>query len=113
MYCPFAVIVPAPLFASPPETDQVTAAGPPPVSVAVICSTVVPLALVALQPVQLVSMEPVPGEMMKLAFEGSAVTLPTAQPATTSRAGAKRIAAIRSGNVLGKGERTHEFPGFE
>lgn len=106
-------MAPGPLFASPPETDQVTAAAPPPVSVAPNCSTDVPCAPVALQPVQLVSMEPVPGESVKLPFEGSAVTGPPPQPAATSKAGATRIAAIRNGNLLRKGERTREFPGFE
>ena len=105
--------MPGPLFASPPETDQVMAAAPPPASVAPNCSTDVPCAPVALQPVQLVSMEPVPGESAKLPFEGSAVTGPLPQPAATSKAGATRIAAIRNGNLLREGERTHEFPEFE
>jgi len=99
VYWPPAVMLPGPLFSSPPETDQVTAAAPPPVSVAVNCSTDAPRALVALQPVQLVSIlvsaEPAPGEMEKTAFEESADTPPPAQPATASRAGAKKIETFR------------------
>jgi hypothetical protein len=74
----------------------VTAAALPDASVAENCWTDVPLGLVALQPVQLVSIETVPGERVKVALEGSALTPPPAQPATTTRAG-KRIAARRSG----------------
>ncbi len=54
-------MVPEPEFASPPETVQVTVAPLPLVSVAENCSTGT-LEEVALQPVQLVSIEAVPGE---------------------------------------------------
>ena len=92
--------MPAPLLASPPDTDQVTGAVPPPESVAENCSTDAPLLLVALQPVQLVSIEPVPGESEKLALEGSALTRPLAQPATTSSVGGSRKEAMRRASLL-------------
>src|SRR5208283_677557 len=76
VYCPVDEIVPGPLFPSPPLTDHNTAAAPPLLSVAVNCSTDAPLALVELQPVQLVSIISVPGEMEKLALLESAVTGP-------------------------------------
>jgi hypothetical protein len=98
-------MLPGPLLASPPETDQVTLAAPPPVSVAENCSTDAPLALLALQPVQLVSMEPVPGEMEKVEFEGSAVTRPAEHPAASSSAGARSAVSIRIGSL-----RTDNFP---
>src|ERR1039458_697340 len=88
-------MLPGPLSASPPKTDQATAAAPPVERVAVNCSTDVPCALAALQPVQLVSMEPVPGEMEKVEFEGSAVTRPAEHPAANSSAGAKTIDKLR------------------
>jgi hypothetical protein len=69
-------MVPGPLFASPPVTDQVTSALPPPVSVAVNCSTEEPRELVVLQPVQLVSMALAPGLIAKASLEGAAVTPP-------------------------------------
>jgi hypothetical protein len=47
-----------------------------------------------LQPVQLVSMAPVPGEMEKLALEGFADTPPPPHPAISSSAGAKIIGRI-------------------
>jgi hypothetical protein len=43
------------------------------VSVAANCSTDAPFALAALQPVQFVSTELMPGEMEKVEFAGSAV----------------------------------------
>src|ERR1700677_3225551 len=90
-------MAPGPLLASPPETDQMTGAGPPPVSEALNCSTDAPWLLVALQPVQLVSIAPVPGDKLNVALEGSAVTPPPAQPATAKTMGGKSIAASRSG----------------
>ena len=90
--------------------DQVTAAAPPPASVAVNCSWDVPWALVVLQPVQLVSMEPVPGAMLKAELEGSAATCPSLQPATTSRAGTRSKARARRGRP-GRRGRTH-LPDF-
>ena len=62
-------MVPGPLLASPPETDQATDAGPPAVSEALNCSTAVPCLLVPLQPVQLVSIVVVPGDRLKVALE--------------------------------------------
>ena len=76
-----------------------TASAPPPASMAVNCSTDVPWELVVLQPVQLVSMEPVPGEMEKLEFEGSAATRTLVQPAATSSAGARSRATALSGGL--------------
>jgi hypothetical protein len=70
------------------------------------------LELVALQPVQLVSMETVPGAMAKLPFEGEAVTPPMAQPATRSKAGARSRAASRIGNLIGSRERGHDSSGL-
>ena len=58
-------MLPAPLFASPPLTFQVTAAAPPPESVAENCSTAEPEELVALQPVQFVSIERRSGSQRK------------------------------------------------
>ena len=51
------------------------------------------------------SMEPVPGAMAKVEFDGSAVTRPAEQPAARSSAGAKSIARIRIGSL-----RTDSFP---
>src|SRR5271157_554575 len=88
-------MLPGPLSVSPPETDQVTPAAPPLERVAVNCSTDAPCELAILQPVQLVSMAPVPGEMEKLAFEGFADTPPPPHPAINSSAGAKSIDKFR------------------
>jgi hypothetical protein len=84
---------PRPLFESPPEIDQVTAAAPPPASVAVNCSTDAPCELVVLQPLQLVSMDAVPGEMEKVEFEEPVLVPP--HPAARSTAGANRSAHVR------------------
>jgi hypothetical protein len=89
-------MVPGPLFASPPLTDQVTLAAPPPVSVALNCSTDAPEELVALQPVQFVSIAVVPGVIAKMPFDGFADTPPLVQPAASSSAGARIIASARS-----------------
>jgi hypothetical protein len=78
--------------------------------VAVNCSTDVPLELVALHPVQLVSMELVPGAMAKLAFEGEAMTPAPAQPASKIKAGARSRKTRRSGNLPDEWERAHEPP---
>jgi hypothetical protein len=40
-------------------------------------------------------MELVPGEMEKVEFDGSAVTMPAEQPAANSSAGAKSIDKLR------------------
>jgi hypothetical protein len=93
VYCPDLEIDPGPLLASPPKSDQVTAAVSPLANVAVNCSTEVPLELVALHPVQLVSMEVIPGEIEKLELEEAAVTPALAQPETNHRtAGAIKMA---------------------
>lgn len=96
---------PAPLVASPPEIDQITAAAPPLASVAENCSTVAPCALAALQAVQFVSIELVPGKIEKVAFDGLAVTCP-AQPATASNAGSRRTGKKRS-----QSDRARKSPG--
>ena len=93
-------MLPGPLLASPPLTDQVTLAAPPLESVAVNCSTEAPAALVALQAVQLVSMRAVEGEMEKAPLEELAVTAVLPQPETTSsRAGTKANASTRNGEI--------------
>jgi hypothetical protein len=74
------------------------------------CSTDDPLELDALQPVQLVSMETVPGAMAKLEFDGEAMTPPAAQPASKIKAGARSRKTRRSGNLLNPWKRTHEPP---
>ena len=79
-------MVPGPALASPPETDQLTLAEPPPESVARKCSTAAPEELVALQPVQLVSMAAVPGETEKVPFDETPDTAPP-HPASTNKAG--------------------------
>src|ERR1035441_1917766 len=89
-------MVPGPLLASPPVTFHVTLAAPPAVSVAVNCSTEEPDALVALQPVQLVSMLPVPGAIVKVPFDGLAVTPPPPQPARITSAGTRAMVSART-----------------
>lgn len=80
-------IVPAPVVASPPETLQVTEAALPFESAAENCSTGAPLALVALHPVQLVSIEPVPGDMERAGLlEFALAPPPPPQPAMASAA---------------------------
>jgi hypothetical protein len=54
-----------------------------------------PCALVALQPEQLVSMEPMPGVTKKAEFADFAVTNPLPQPAASSSAGAKSSENLR------------------
>jgi|SRR5580658_10135129 hypothetical protein len=88
-------MVPAPVFASPPITLQVTAAASPSASVAANCSTGVPLELVALQPVQLVSIAPVPGLIVKDPLLGFALTVPALHPAMAMIAGAASRSANR------------------
>ena len=86
-YCPVLLMVPAPVFASPPETDQLTVAAVP-FAVAVNRSKTLPDESDPLQPVQLVSMVAVLGEIVKLPFEELLeLELPPPQPATTSRKG--------------------------
>ena len=61
---------------------HVTLAAPPLASVAENCSTAVPDELVALQPVQLVSIVAVPGEIENVPFEELAATPPPPHPAS-------------------------------
>src|SRR5580693_7080680 len=98
MYSPEAEIVPGPLRASPPLTFQVTAAPSSAGSVVRNCSTGVPCLLAMLQPVQLVSMAPAPGETEKLVRPGSALTIPPAHPATAISTPGRKKAATRSGH---------------
>jgi len=88
-------MVPGPEFASPPETDQVTLAAPPPERVAENCSKVAPEELVVLQPAQFVSMAAVPGEMEKAPLDEPPDGVP-AQPASANSAGSAAIASVRA-----------------
>src|ERR1039457_7253059 len=83
-------MVPAPAVASPPLTDHMTPAAPPVLSLAENWCTGLPCALVALQPVQLVSMDVDPGEIEKVAFAGLAVTAPPPHPASKTMAEPRR-----------------------
>jgi len=87
---------PGPALASPPETDQVTPAEMP-ACVAENCSTGAPEEFVVLQPVQLVSMVAVPGEMEIVLFD-ELFTEPPPQPASTNKIGKKEPASIRVGH---------------
>lgn len=78
-------MLPGPELASPPETVQFTPAAPP-LRVAENCSTDPPDELVALQPVQLVSMVPVPGEIERPPLEELPADAPP-HPARTASAG--------------------------
>ena len=69
VYCPELLIDPAPVFASPPETAQLTLAAAPLESFAVNCSNTLPDESDPLQPVQLVSMVAVPGEIVNDPFD--------------------------------------------
>ena len=88
-------MVPGPELASPPETDHVTPAAPPPESVAENCSTVAPEETV-LQPVQLVSMAAVPGEMAKAPLDEPTDGVPP-QPASANSAIRAATARERTG----------------
>src|ERR1700734_235696 len=89
---------PAPEFGSPPEMDHVTVAAPPEARLAENCSTAVPDELVELQPVQLVSTAPLPGEIEKVPFEEvPEETVPPPQPAIAMMAGSVATATIRAG----------------
>lgn len=96
MYCPLELIVPGPEFASPPESVQFTPAEPP-LSVAVNCSIGPPDALVALHPVQLVSIVPEPGETERPPLEEPPPDVPP-HPATTTSAGNIKLANMRWGD---------------
>ena len=105
-------MVPGPLLGAPPETDQVTCAAPPAASLAENCSTDVPCLPVVLQPVQLVSMKSVPGDRLKVAFEGSAATPPAAQPAKANSTGGSSSAASLEASLLKVRERAHICAGL-
>jgi hypothetical protein len=89
--------VPGPLFASPPLTVQVTLAAPPLESAAVNCSTAAPDELVALQPVQFVSIVPIPGVMDKAPFEFA--DAPPPHPASRHIAGIATTARTRPASL--------------
>jgi hypothetical protein len=112
VYCPLDEIVPAPLFASPPLTFHVTLAALPLESFAENCSTDTPEELVALQPVQLVSTETVPGEIVNVPFEGLAVKDAPPHPASTHNAGTIAIASARPVTLQRRAERSRAFPRF-
>lgn len=97
MYWPLEVIVPAPELASPPETDQVTTAAPPLLSVAENCSIAAPADVAALQPVQLVSIETVVGEIENVPFDVVVEEVPPPQPASRTNVGSAEIARMRAG----------------
>lgn len=99
MYWPLVEMEPGPELVSPPETAHVTLAAPPPESIAENCSTGVPEAFVALQPVQLVSIEVVEGERENVPLEDVPVeaTVPPPQPATTKTVGKIAAAKMRAG----------------
>lgn len=94
MYWPLLEIDPAPALTSPPLTVQLTVAAPPPVKVAENCSTAVPELLTVLQPVQLVSTVPEPGEMEKVPFEEAPVVEPP-HPASRTKIGTAPAASNR------------------
>jgi hypothetical protein len=56
--------------------------------------------LVPLQPVQLVSIEGVPGAIENVGLEETALTPPAAQPASASSAGPSNVAEIRANSFL-------------
>jgi hypothetical protein len=86
---------------SPPVTTHVTAAAPPPDKVAENCSTEEPLAPRALHPVQLVSMDAVPGLMVNVPLLGLALTVPAPHPAKASIAGpASKRASLRKSSAV-------------
>ena len=97
MYWPLELMVPAPEFASPPETVQVTLAAPPAFSVAENCSTAVPEEFVVLQPVQFVSRVAVPGEIENSLLEEPPEAVEPPQPARMNSAGNMAIATMRAG----------------
>jgi hypothetical protein len=94
VYWPLALIVPGPEFASPPETAQVTEAAPPPLSVAVNCSKAPELEL-ALHPVQLVSMETVPGDTESVPPPPPPPEAAPPQPARRTTTGTAAAASAR------------------
>jgi hypothetical protein len=69
------------------------------------CSAADPCALVPLQPVQLVSIEGVPGAIEKVGLVETALTPPVAQPASTSSAGPSNKAGIRVSNFVEEADR--------
>src|SRR5208282_6293418 len=104
-------MVPAPEFASPPETVHFTLAAPSP-SVAENCSANPPDVVLMLHPVQLVSMVAVPGEMERLPLEETPFNVPP-QPARTTSAGNIALANIRPGHISNKWFLFRRPSGFE
>jgi hypothetical protein len=100
VYWPLFEIDPGPEFVSPPLTAQVTEAAPPLFSVAVNCSTACPKLELALQPVQLVSIETVPGDTEKVPFELPEAVPP--QPARRTKTGTAAATSTRAGQCRGK-----------
>src|ERR1035437_2947766 len=101
--------MPGPMIGSPPETDHITGAAFPLVSVALNCSTEAPRESIELHPVQLVSMvvdssarlsaESGPSEIVKLEFAKALAAVPRPQPVSTAMPGTSRTAQTRtSGN---------------
>jgi hypothetical protein len=113
VYCPFALMVPAPEFASPPEIVQFTLAVPP-LNDAENCSTNPPDVVVVLHPVQLASMVAVPGEIERLVLglEEPLTNVPP-QPARTNIAGSSALASTRPGHRRKKRILPCGPPGFE
>jgi hypothetical protein len=109
VYWPLLEMDPAPAFASPPETAHVTLAAPPLLSVAVNCSMACPVVLLAaLQPVQLVSIETVPGETDNV--PPPPPPPPEAdppQPAKRTKTGTAAAATIRAGQCRNKFDLCH------
>jgi hypothetical protein len=65
------------------------------------CSTGEPTALMPLHPVQLVSIEAVPGAIENVGLLGSALTPPPAHPANTTNAGPSSAARTRDRSTAG------------
>jgi hypothetical protein len=96
VYWPLVEMLPAPAFTSPPLTDQLTEAAPPPLRVAENCSMADPEVLTALQPVQLVSMVAEPGETEKVLLDEVPDADPP-QPASKTKTGTAPAANSRAG----------------
>ena len=108
MYCPDELMVPRPLLESPPaEVVHVTAAGPPPVEVAVNSRTAPPAEFFELHPTQFVSMPAVPGEMEKAELEALLIELPPPQPASAKSKG--NIAPDNSRKAAKRRPRVRDF----
>jgi hypothetical protein len=100
-------MLPGPLTSSPPANDQITSAGLPFVSVAANCITEPPLVLVALHPVQLVSISAIPGATKKAGRKEFAVPIPLPHPAARNSAGARNSGKYFNNSRIGI--RLHPF----